>query len=61
MNVQPIEHGADTAAQPQSTKVAITAAQKKQPPQGRCGADRERKNKQAQVAQKAAGSSEGFR
>jgi hypothetical protein len=32
MNVQPIEHGADTAAQPQSTKAATTAAQKKQPP-----------------------------
>jgi hypothetical protein len=31
MNVQPIEHGADTAAQPQSTKVANTAAQKKSP------------------------------
>jgi hypothetical protein len=30
MNVQPIEHGADTAAQPQSTKAATTAAQKKQ-------------------------------
>jgi hypothetical protein len=32
MNVQPIEHGADTAAQPQSTKATITTAQKKQPP-----------------------------
>jgi hypothetical protein len=32
MNVQPIEHGADTAAQPQSTKAANTAAQKKQSP-----------------------------
>ena len=32
MNVQPIEHGADTAAQPQSTKAAITAAEKKQSP-----------------------------
>jgi len=29
MNMQPIEHGADTAAQPQSTKAT---AQKKQPP-----------------------------
>jgi hypothetical protein len=29
MSVQPIEHGADTAAQPQSTKAAVTA-QKKQ-------------------------------
>jgi hypothetical protein len=32
MNVQPIEHGADTAAQPQSTKATITTAQKEQPP-----------------------------
>jgi hypothetical protein len=32
MSVQPIEHGADTAAQPQSTKAADTAAQKKQSP-----------------------------
>jgi hypothetical protein len=33
MNVQPIEHGVDTAAaQPQSTKAANTAAQKKQLP-----------------------------
>jgi hypothetical protein len=32
MSVQPIEHGADTAAQPQSTKVGNTAAQKKQSP-----------------------------
>jgi hypothetical protein len=30
MNVQPIEHGADSAARPQSTKAAITAAEKKQ-------------------------------
>jgi hypothetical protein len=36
-----------------STEKAIT--------QGRCGGDRECKNKQAQVAQKAATSSEGFR
>jgi len=33
MNVQPIEHGADTVAQPQSTKAAnIAAAQTKQSP-----------------------------
>jgi hypothetical protein len=32
MNVQPIEHGADTAAQPQSAKTANIAAQKKQSP-----------------------------
>jgi hypothetical protein len=32
MSVQPIEHGADTAAQPQSTKAANTAAEKKQLP-----------------------------
>jgi hypothetical protein len=32
MNVQPIEHGADTAAQPQSTKATVTTAQKKRPP-----------------------------
>jgi hypothetical protein len=32
MNVQPIEHGADTAAQPQSTKAPNTVAQKKQSP-----------------------------
>jgi hypothetical protein len=32
MNLQPIEHGADMAAQPQSTKAANTAAQKKQSP-----------------------------
>jgi hypothetical protein len=32
MNVQPIERGADTAAQPQSTKATLTTAQKKPPP-----------------------------
>jgi len=32
MNVQPIEHGADRAGQPQSTKAPNTAAQKKQSP-----------------------------
>jgi hypothetical protein len=32
MNVQPIEHGADTVAQPQSTKAANIAAQIKQSP-----------------------------
>jgi hypothetical protein len=32
MNVQPIKHGVDMAAQPQSTKAANTAAQKKQLP-----------------------------
>jgi len=32
MKVQPIEHGADTAAQPQSTKATIRMTQKKQPP-----------------------------
>jgi hypothetical protein len=31
MNVQPIEHGADTAAQPQSTKATITTAEETQP------------------------------
>jgi hypothetical protein len=32
VNVQPIEHGADTVAQPQSTKAANIAAQIKQSP-----------------------------
>jgi hypothetical protein len=61
MNVQPIEHGADTAAQPQSTKAAITAAQKKQSPRADAARIANAKISRRKSLKKQRRSSEGFR
>jgi hypothetical protein len=61
MNVQPIEHGADSGCATAVDEGGKYSSTDKAITQDRCGADRERKNKQAQVAQKAARRSEGFR
>jgi hypothetical protein len=60
MNVQPIEHGADTVAQPQSTKAGNIAAQKKQPPMADAARIANAKISRRKSVKKTAGSSEGF-
>jgi hypothetical protein len=62
MNVQPIEHEAGTAAQPQSTKATITTAQKKQPPRAdaaRLAAAKISRRKSLKKQREAQGSGDG--